>query len=91
MKGLRPKYSVSDPPTANATLRVQGTPPVQSVVFSAAQQVERGGAGSGAGRWARLLLGLRRGQPETIPLASDPLAWPRQPQHLRQLDPVFQP
>lgn len=35
----------SDPPTANATLRVQGTPPVQSVVFSAAKQVEGSGAG----------------------------------------------
>ncbi|KAI4561851.1 hypothetical protein MJG53_016905 [Ovis ammon polii x Ovis aries] len=34
---------------ANATLRVQGTPPIQSVVFSAAKQVERGRAGSGVG------------------------------------------
>lgn len=40
--------SFSDPPAANTTLRAQGTPPVQSVVFSAARQVERGGVGSGA-------------------------------------------
>lgn len=39
-----------DPPTANTTLRAQGTPPVQSVIFSAAKQVEGGGAGgAGAG------------------------------------------
>lgn len=27
------------PPTANATLRAQGTPPVQSVIFSATKEV----------------------------------------------------
>lgn len=37
--------SLSDPPTANATLRAQGTPPVQSVIFSAAKQVEGAGPG----------------------------------------------
>lgn len=42
--------SFSDPPPANTTLRAQGTPPVQSVIFSAARQVERGGVGSGAGQ-----------------------------------------
>lgn len=42
----------SGPPTANATLRAQGTPPVQSVIFSAAKQVKGAGrAGGGGATW----------------------------------------
>lgn len=38
------------------------------------------------------LLGLGGGQPQTGFLSgSDPRTGPRRPQHLRQLDPVFQP
>lgn len=35
----------SAPPAANATLRVQGTPPVQSVVFTATKEVRVSGVG----------------------------------------------
>lgn len=45
MRGWGLNRGFSDLPTANATLRAQGTPPVQSVIFSAAKQVKGGGAG----------------------------------------------
>lgn len=40
------------PFTANATLRAQGTPPVQSLIFSATKEVQGGMVGPCSEGWA---------------------------------------